>query len=408
MARRKRDPEKSALIKQMIAMYHPETMEDVGAMLKDMFSDTIEDMLQAELSGELGYKKYDQSEKDTANRRNGSYPKTVHGSLGDMEINVPRDRDGIYQPIAVPKGSYDVSELETKVLSMYAKGASDRDISDVINDIYGFKVSAETISNIVNKIAPKVVEWQNRKLEKCYPFAYMDCLQISVKTDSKAGKHAFYTIIAIDSDGKKDCLGFWMNENEGATYWLGVFDELKSRGVERMGFVCIDGLKGMEQAITSTFPQTVVCRCMVHLIRNSTKYVPTKERKEFCADLKKIYAAVSEGEAEAQLGELNAKWHGRHPSAVKVWNDNFEYVRQLYQYPVEIRKMIYTTNTIESFNSQLRKVTNGKGAFPSEQAAMKILYLRTVDVIKKWNASVPNWGIVRGKLDILWGNGWEF
>lgn len=407
MARKKRDPKQQELLSEMIAMYKPETIEDVNAMFKDMFSETLEKMLLAELDATLGYEKHDQSPKQTTNRRNGSYPKTVHGQLGDMEIQVPRDREGEYTPIAVPKGINDVSELERKVLSMYAKGTSDRDISDVIDDIYGFSLSHETISNIVERVTPMVVEWQNRSLEKAYPFVYMDCLQISVKSDRKAGKHAFYTMIGINSEGRKDCLGFWMSENEGANYWLTVFDELKARGVERLGFVCIDGLKGMEEAIIATFPEAVVCRCMVHLVRNSTKYIPTKKRKEFCSDLKRIYGAVSEEEAEVALAELHEKWFDLYPSAVKVWNDNFRHVQTLYAYPEDIRKLIYTTNMIESFNSQLRKVTNGKGAFPNKQAAMKILYLRTMDIQKKWKMPIPNWGVIRGKLDILWGFGWD-
>ncbi len=307
MARQKRNPAAHELIKQMMAMYQPETMEDVHDMLKDMFSDTLEEMLHAELDAALGYEKHDQSPKQTTNRRNGSYPKTVRGELGETVIDIPRDRNGEYEPVAIPKGISDVSELERKVLSMYSKGTSDRDISDVINDIYGFKLSPETISNIVDRVTPMVVEWQNRKLEKVYPFVYMDCLQISVETERRAGKHAFYIMIAINADGRKDCLGFWMSENEGANYWLSVLDELKARGVEHLGFVCIDGLRGMEEAIKATFEDAVVCRCMVHLVRNSTKYIPTKKRKEFCADLKRIYGAVSEGEAEAALAELNEK-----------------------------------------------------------------------------------------------------
>ena len=404
---KKRNPEAQELIKQMMAMYKPETMEDVHEMLKDMFSDTIESMLHAELESSLGYQKHDQSPKQTTNRRNGSYPKTIHGELGDSVIQVPRDREGEYEPIAVPKGINDVSELERKVLSMYAKGTSDRDISDVINDIYGFKLSAETISNIVDKVTPMVVEWQNRKLEKVYPFVYMDCLQISVKAERKAGKHAFYTMIGINVDGHKDCLGFWMSENEGANYWLSVFDELKARGVERLGFVCIDGLKGMEEAIKATFDEAIVCRCMVHIVRNSTKYISFRKRKEFCGDLKKIYGAISEEEAEVALAELNEKWFDEYPSAVKIWNDNFRHVQTLFEYPADIRKLIYTTNMIENFNSQLRKVTDGKGSFPNKQSAMKILYLRTMDIQKKWKMPIPNWGVIRGKLDIIWGFGWD-
>ena len=206
-------------------------------------------------------------------------------------------------------------------------------------------------------------------------------------------------MIGVNCEGKKDCFGFWIGENEGTHRWLGIFDELKSRGVEKLGFVCIDGLSGLEEAITNTFPTAVVCRCMVHLVRNSTKYIPTKHRKEFCSDLRAIYGAVSIGEAENALAVLNEKWGKQYPSAVRVWNDNFAYVQRLFEYPAEIRKMIYTTNAIESFNSALRKVTDRKAAFPNEMAVMKILYLRTLDVVKKWTMPYPNWSLIRGKLD---------
>ena len=399
--------ESQALLRQLIELYQPKSVSDIQEMLKALFAGTMEDMLKAELDSELGYKKNSQEAKTTDNRRNGSYPKTVTSSMGEIELNIPRDRKGEYEPELIPKGSHDVSELEEKVLSLYAKGTSDRDISDVVNDIYGFKLSHETISNIVDRVQPRVIEWQNRKLEKVYPFVYMDALMVNMKSDKKSGKYAVYSIIGVNREGRKDCFGFWIGENEGAHQWLSIFDELKARGVEKLGFVCIDGLAGLEEAITNTFPNAIVCRCMVHLVRNSTKYIPTKHRKEFCADLKAIYGAVSISEAENALAVLNEKWKKQYPSAVRVWNDNFIYVQRIFEYPSEIRKMIYTTNAIESFNSSLRKVTDRKAAFPNEMAVMKILYLRTQDVVKKWTMPYPNWGVIRGKLDLLWGHGWD-
>lgn len=407
MAKEKRDPRKSDLMRQMIELYHPETMGDIQNMLKDMFADTMKDMLQAELDTELGYKKHDQRPKETSNRRNGSYKKSVQSTLGESELEVPRDREGEFEPKLVPPGTKDVSGLEAKILSLYAKGTSDSDISDVINEIYGFDVSHETISNIIERVQPRVIEWQNRRLDKVYPFVYMDALMISVKTDKKAGKAAVYTIIGVNCEGQKDVFGFWIGEAEGTHQWLSVFDELKSRGVEKLGFVCIDGLSGLEEAVTNTFPGATVCRCMVHLVRNSTKYIPFKNRKEFCSDLKEIYTAVSLSAAQNTLETLNSKWKVLYPSAVKVWNDNFIHVERLFDYPAEIRKMIYTTNAIESFNSALRKVTDRKAAFPNTAAVMKILYLRTLDVVKKWIMPYPNWGVIRGKLDILFGIGWD-
>ena len=399
--------ESQALLRQLIELYQPKSVSDIQEMLKALFAGTMEDMLKAELDSELGYKKNSQEAKTTDNRRNGSYPKTVTSSMGEIELNIPRDRKGEYEPELIPKGSHDVSELEEKVLSLYAKGTSDRDISDVVNDIYGFKLSHETISNIVDRVQPRVIEWQNRKLEKVYPFVYMDALMVNMKSDNISGKYAVYSIIGVNREGRKDCFGFWIGENEGTHQWLSIFDELKARGVEKLGFVCIDGLAGLEEAITNTFPNAIVCRCMVHLVRNSTKYIPTKHRKEFCADLKAIYGAVSISEAENALAVLNEKWKKQYPSAVRVWNDNFIYVQRIFEYPSEIRKMIYTTNAIESFNSALRKVTDRKAAFPNEMAVMKILYLRTRDVIKKWTMPYPNWGVIRGMLDLLWGHGWD-
>ena len=399
--------ESQALLRQLIELYQPKSVSDIQEMLKALFAGTMEDMLKAELDCELGYKKNSQEAKTTDNRRNGSYPKTVTSNMGEIELNIPRDRKGEYEPELIPKGSHDVSELEEKVLSLYAKGTSDRDISDVVNDIYGFKLSHETISNIVDRVQPRVIEWQNRKLEKVYPFVYMDALMVNMKSDNISGKYAVYSIIGVNCEGRKDCFGFWIGENEGTHQWLSIFDELKARGVEKLGFVCIDGLAGLEEAITNTFPNAIVCRCMVHLVRNSTKYIPTKHRKEFCADLKAIYGAVSISEAENALAVLNEKWKKQYPSAVRVWNDNFIYVQRIFEYPSEIRKMIYTTNAIESFNSSLRKVTDRKAAFPNEMAVMKILYLRTQDVVKKWTMPYPNWGVIRGMLDLLWGYGWD-
>lgn len=407
MKKEKRDPRGHELLREMIEIYQPQSIKDIQDMLKDMFADTMEDMLKAELDAELGYSKSSQAPKTTSNRRNGSYPKTVTSNMGELKLDIPRDRNGDYEPELIPKGTSDVSALEEKVLSMYAKSMSDRDISDVINEIYGFSLSHETISHIVDRVQPRVIEWQNRRLDKVYPFVYMDALMVNMKSDKKSGKYAVYSIIGVNCDGKKDCFGFWIGENEGTYRWLSIFDELKSRGVERLGFVCIDGLKGLEESITNTFPTAIVCRCMVHLVRNSTKYVPTKCRKEFCADLKAIYGAVSAGEAENALAVLNEKWSKQYPSAVKVWNENFIYVQRLFEYPAEIRKMIYTTNTIESFNSALRKVTDRKAAFPNEMSVLKILYLRTPDIVSKWTMPYPNWSIIRGKLDILWGVGWD-
>jgi transposase-like protein len=282
---------------------------------------------------------------------------------------------------------------------------SDRDISATIEDIYGFSVSHDTVSRIVDRITPRLKEWQERPLSGCYPFLYVDAMMVPVKSEGKARNKAVYSIIGLDENGIKDCLGFWISESEGAHFWLSIFDELKTRGIKKLGFVSIDGLSGLEEGIKRIFPEALVQRCMVHLVRNSIKYIPTKHYKTFCADLKAMYGAVSLMSARAALEEFTAKWSA-YPSAIKVWVDNFGHVEQLFDCPAEIRKAIYTTNTIEAFHSALRKVTNRKAAFPNDIAVFKILYLRTIDITKKWTKPIRDWSLIRGQLDVILP-GWD-
>jgi len=378
---------------------------DLQDILKDIFGPLMNDMLQGELDGHLGYEKHDQSPKETTNRRNGTYPKTVRSKMGEIPLSIPRDREGDYEPTLVPNGSRDVSGIEEKVISMYAKGMSDRDISETVEDIYGFRVSHDTISRIIDRIQPRLTEWQTRALDECYPFIFVDALFVPIKKDGKSTNKAVYSMIGINQDGHKDCLGFWISDTEGTHFWLSIFDELKTRGVKKLGFVSIDGLSGLEEGIRSIYPDAIIQRCMVHLIRNSLKYIPSKHYKVFCSDLKAMYGAPSKVSAQSALEAFIAKWSS-YPSAVKVWEDNFKHVEQLFDFPAAIRKIIYTTNTIESFNSALRKVTNRKSAFPNDNAVYKILYLRTMDIAQKWTMPVPNWAIVRGQLDIALP-GWD-
>ena len=405
MAKRERDPKRDQLIKALLDEYQPKSFQELQDVLKEIFAPLMEDMLQGELDAHLGYQKHDQGQKPTENRRNGSFPKTVRSTMGKVELSIPRDRAGEFEPELVPNGTRDVSGVEEKVLSMYAKGMSDRDISETVAEIYGFSVSHETISRIVDRVQPRLAEWQSRPLNECYPFLFVDALMVSAKSDGKATKKAVYSMIGISQDGIKDCLGFWISETEGAHYWLSIFDELRARGVKKLGFVSIDGLSGLEDGIKSIFPEAVVQRCMVHLVRNSLKYIPSKHYKAFCADLKAMYGAASQTSAKAALESFVGKWSA-YPSAVKVWVDNFSHVEQLFDYPAEIRKIIYTTNTIEAFNSALRKVTNRKAAFPNDSAVFKILYLRAMDIIKKWLKPISGWAVVRGQLDIVLP-GWD-
>jgi transposase-like protein len=374
-------------------------------ILKGIFAPMIEDMLQGELDAQMGYKKHDQTPKQTTNRRNGSYPKTVRSSMGEVELKIPRDRNGEFEPELVPTGSKDISAIEDKVLFMYAKGLSDRDISATIDEIYGFSLSHDSISRIVDRVKPRLTEWQTRTLDECYTFLFVDALRVTVKSEGRSINKAIYSAIGINKDGMKDCLGFWISENEGTHFWLSIFDELKTRGVKKLNFVSIDGLTGLEEGIKSIFPEAIVQRCIVHLVRNSIKYIPSKHYKAFCADLKAMYGAASAVLAKKAFETFSDKW-SEYPSAIKVWADNYHHVEQLFEYPSEIRKIIYTTNMIESFNSALRKVTDRKAAFPNDDAVLKILYLRTMDLSNKWTKPISGWAVVRGKLDLIMP-GWD-
>jgi len=367
--------------------------------LRDMFAGTMEEMLHAELDGHLGYEKHAQHPKKTTNRRNGTTAKTVRSKVGEVKLNIPRDREGSFEPRLVNKGQSDISDIQDKVMSMYAKGMSDRDISAIIEDIYGFEISHETISRIINRVMPRFEEWQSRPLEALYTFVYVDAMVVKVKDNGKAVNKAVYTVLGIDTDGRKDILGLWISPNEGAHFWMMVFDELKARGVKHMMFVCIDGLKELEKGILTIFPQAQVLRCMVHLVRNSVRFVPTKHYKDFCRDVKQIYGAVSLQAAREALNALAANWPD-YSSAVRVWTDNFEYVERLFELPAAIRRMVYTTNMVEGVHSALRKVTRGKAAFPNDDAVFKALFLRIIDLSKKWTMPVPNWSLVLGQLDV--------
>ena len=405
MAKKEKNADRDRLVKELIAEYQPKSFLELQDILKEIFAPLMEDMLKGELDAHLGYAKNEQAPKTTTNRRNGSFPKTVCSQLGEITLDIPRDREGEFEPALIPNGKRDVPGIEEKVLSMYAKGMSDRDISTTVDEIYGFTLSHDTISRIVDRVQPRLAEWQSRELCECYPFLYVDALFVPVKSDGKATNKAVYSIIGINADGIKDCLGFWISDKEGTHFWLSIFDELKARGVKKLGFVSVDGLAGLEEGIKNVYPDAIVQRCMVHLVRNSIKYIPSKYYKSFCADLKAMYGAASLSSAQAGLEAFIQKWC-KYPSAVKVWTGNFRHVEQLFEYPAEIRKIIYTTNTIEAFNSALRKVTNRKAAFPNDNAVFKILFLRTMDIVKKWIKPISGWAVIRGKLDIVLPN-WD-
>lgn len=380
----------------------PASAEEAYTLVRDAFSGIIEDLLRAEMNEHLGYEKSSSSPKQTSNRRNGSLKKTVLTKDGQIEIEVPRDREGSFEPRLVPKRTKDVSSIQDKVIAMYARGMSDRDISNTIADIYGFELSPETISNMTEAVKPRLQEWKDRPLKAVYPFVFIDALYVDVKVERTSQKMAIYVAIARDENGVKDVLGFWIRETESAKEWLGIFDELKQRGVRKITVISADGLKGIEQAVETAFGYgTKFQRCIVHMVRNSVQYLPRKHYKEFCADLKAIYAAVSLEAAENAKDTLQAKWGKSYPGAVRVWVDNFRCVAQLFDFPTDIRKIIYTTNVIESVNSALRKVTRFKGCLPSVTALEKLLYLRIQGLTASWTDHVPGWSAVRAALNII-------
>lgn len=385
------------LARNIIQEFQPTSFKEVSDIMKRMLSPILEEMLQGELDAHLGYPSGKHGEKLNDNRRNGYSPKTVQTSQGEVDLRVPRDRQGTFEPQIVPKGAKDISEIEDKILTMYAKGMSQRDISSFIEDLYGFSMSAETVSQITDRVYPLVEEWRNRPLAPCYPFVFVDCLYVSVKTDRGAQEKAVYVVLGYDTEGHKDILGIWIGESESKHFWMEIFDQLKARGVEDIFFLCMDGVSGLEAGAKAVFPQTTVQRCIVHLTRNSLTYVANKDRAAFCKDLKKVYRAINAKEAEAAFEELKKNW-SQYPGAIRVWENNFVHVLQLFNYGSAVRKVMYTTNSIESVNSSLRKVTK-KGAFPHEDAVYKALYLRITELYKKWaGRTVPNWAMVRNQL----------
>ncbi len=393
----KRNEVGRAIAQSIIEQYHPQNAQDMQDAIKDIFGPMFEAMLQGEMDDHLGYESNDHGYKATSNRRNGYTNKTLKTTMGDIEIQSPRDRDGSFDPQIIPKRTRDVSGIEEKVITMYAKGMSQRDIADTIEQIYGFEISAEMISNITDKVIETAHEWQSRPLKKFYPFLFVDCLYVNIRREMETKSCAVYVILGYDINGIKDILGIWIGEAEGKHYWMQIFDEIKSRGVEDVLFISMDGVSGLEEGARSIFKDVVVQRCIVHLIRNSIKYIPSKDYKAYTSQLKKVYGAVSLKAAVAEFDRFKQNW-SKYPGAVDVWTRNWNHVEQLFNYGSAVRKVMYTTNSIESVNSSFRKVTK-KGSFPSEDAVLKALYLRITELYKKWNnRPVPNWALVRNQL----------
>ncbi|SDB26142.1 Transposase (or an inactivated derivative) [Ruminococcaceae bacterium FB2012] len=357
-------------------------------------------MLESEMDEHLGYQEYERS--DNPDSRNGRKTKKIRGSFGETEIEVPQDRDGSFEPKVVKKRQKDISGIEQKIISLYAKGMTTRQISETIEDIYGFEVSDGMVSDITDRLLPQIEDWQKRPLDKVYPIVFIDAVHFSVRDNGQIRKLAAYVILAVSLTGHKEVLSIHIGENESAKYWLGVLNELKNRGVKDILVICADGLTGIKEAVSAAFPQTELQRCIVHQVRNTLKYVGEKNKKEFANDLKTIYHAPSEEAALEALDRVTEKWESNYPNAMKSWNKNWDVISPIFKFSADVRKVIYTTNAIESLNSGYRRLNKQRSVFPSDTALLKALYLATHEISKKWTMPLKNWGKVLGELEIMY------
>lgn len=403
MARRKREPMsegKKNIITELIEEYDIRTAKDIEDALRDLMGGTIQEMLEAELDERLGYRSYERS--DSSNYRNGKKTKKIRGNLGETEIEVPQDRDGTFEPKVVKKRQKDISGIEQKIISLYAKGMTTRQISDTIEEIYGFEVSDGMVSDITDRLFPQIEDWQNRPLDAAYPIVFIDAVHFSVRDNGQIRKLAAYVILAVSLTGRKEVLSIHIGENESAKYWLGVLNELKNRGVKDVLVICADGLLGIKEAVNAAYPQTELQRCIVHQVRNTLKYVGAKNKKAFANDLKTIYHAPSEEAALKQLERVTEKWEKDDPNAMKSWYKNWDVISPIFKFSADVRKVIYTTNAIESLNSGYRRLNKQRSVFPSDTALLKALYLATHEITKKWTMPLRNWGRVLGELEVMY------
>lgn len=404
MTRRNRSPEENerrAKIRELLLSSNISSMDDIQNLFKETIAEFMESGLEAELDDELGYGQYDYRNKDTDNSRNGHSSKTLRTSYGDVEVAVPRDRKGEFEPQILKKNQTSVSQdIEEKILSMYAKGMTTGDIEAHIQDIYGIEVSDTTISRITDKILPIAKEWQQRPLEAVYAVVFLDAIHYHVRSEGQIVKKAVYIALGINLDGRKDVLGMWVGENESAKYWATVLNGLKNRGVEDIFIACTDNLTGFSAAIGAVFPKTEIQNCIIHQLRNSSKYVSYKDIKALMADLRSVYAAVDEPAALDALDAFSTKWDTKYPKISRSWRENWANLSTYFKYPQEVRRLIYTTNSIEGFNRQLRKATKTRSVFPTDDSLFKMLYLAMVDITKKWTGRQRDWSVIYAQLSI--------
>ena len=399
MSRKRPETKRSKIAKMLIEEYQPQSAQDIQEALKDLLGDTMEELLKAELDEHLDY---EYGEKPLSlNTRNGTSKKTVRSSYGNIDLNIPRDREGTFEPQSLKKYEKDISNIENQIISMYGKGMTTRDISSHIKDIYGFGISETMVSKITNKILPTIEEWQNRPLEKIYPMVFLDVIHYHVRENNIVVKKAVYIALGYNLEGFKEILGLWVGENESSKYWLLVLNQLKERGLEDVLIFSTDNLPGFTQAIEAVYPRAEIQKCIIHQIRNSTKYVSYKDIKELMKDLKAVYKAPTEDLALTNLGVFEEKWSKKYPMCVSSWKNNWTELSTYFKYPEGIRKLIYTTNAMENFNRQLRKVTKNKTIFPNDYVLQKSLYLAMVDASSKWTYRIRGWDQILSQLSIF-------
>ena len=408
MTRRKRTPEEEARrekIRELLQVSNIGSMADIQNLFKETIAEFMENGLEAELDEDLGYSKYDYKNKEGTNSRNGHSQKTLKTSFGNIEIETPRDRNGEFEPQLLKKNQTSITqEVEEKILSMYAKGMTTGDIETHIKDIYGLDVSDTTVSRITDKILPVAKEWQQRPLESIYAVVFLDAIHYHVRSEGQIVKKAVYIAIGIDLDGKKDVLGMWVGENESAKFWATVLNGLRNRGVEDIFIACTDNLNSFSDAIAAVYPKTDIQNCIIHQLRNSSKYVSYKDLKALMADLKAVYAAPDEASALAALEFFSGKWDKKYPKISQSWQSNWANLSTYFKFPAELRKLIYTTNAIEGFNRQLRKVTKSKSVFPTDDSLFKMLYLAMIDITKKWTGRRQDWSQIHAQLSVFYAD----
>ena len=396
---------KKNIIATLIEEYNIKTAEDIQEALKDLLGGTIKSIMEAEMDEHIGYEKYQHS--DGTNYRNGVKKKNVRSTYGEFQVEVPQDRNSTFEPQIVKKIQKDISEIDQKIINMYARGLTTRQISEQIEDIYGFECSESFISNVTDKILQDIQDWQNRPLEKVYPVIFIDATHFSVREDNRIKKIAAYVVLGITKDGMKEVLSLEIGENESSKYWLGVLNALKNRGMSDIMVICADGLTGIKEAIATAFPQTEYQRCIVHQVRNTLKYVSYKDKKEFASDLKSVYLAATESQALDNLDKVNEKWEEKYPNSMSSWYQNWDILTPIFKFSLEVRKVIYTTNAIESLNSTYKKLNRQRTVYPSDKALLKALYLSTMEATKKWTQPLRNWGKVYGEFSIMYEGRFE-